>query len=78
MTATAPRKPGTWPPGRSGNPTGLAKHAPPAPVDIALRRLVRRGALLFADALVAAAKGDSAQATAMLEAMGEARVRARA
>lgn len=78
MTTTTSRKPGTWPPGVSGNATGLPKNAPPAPVDIALRRLARRGALMFAEALMAAAKGDPAQATAILEAMGEARARARA
>ncbi len=68
MTAPA-RRPGTFPPGVSGNPAGKPKGArnrPPEPLDAFLRKAAAREAKAIVNALVDAAKGGDAQAAAAL------------
>lgn len=82
MTDTTRRKRGTWPPGVSGNPSGLPKRpsndALMSPVDVALQRLLRRDARVLVNTLLTAAKaGDAAAAGALLVALGQAAERAR-
>ena len=64
-----PRRPGTFPPGVSGNPAGKPKGArnrPPEPLDGLLRRVAAREARHIIGALVTAAKGGDVQAAAAL------------
>lgn len=65
----APRRPGTFPPGTSGNPGGRPKGARDRPwegLDGLLRRAAKREAPAIVNALVAAAKGGDVQAAAAL------------
>jgi hypothetical protein len=70
VTTAPPRRPGTFPPGVSGNPSGRPKGAincPQEALDALLRRAgARRHGKHLVNALVAAARGGDANAAAVL------------
>lgn len=70
MSVTAPpRRPGTFPPGVSGNPSGRprgAKDRPREPLDALLHRTAKREGKHIVAALVGAARAGDVQAAAAL------------